>query len=571
MNTIDENTPDTSSSEPMGETQTIYRDLLTFLRSPRPDLRKAAAEATLATLVSSTSTSSDDGPSSNGREAARQLTSHDVILPLCKIASALSPDDHGSIEALAALNILCSDDSVGNQCVLDFLEARGVGRMLEIALSSPPPSTDEENEKSKKEWKSWRQQVNYACALLANATRTETGAVDFIGRAFPEEAIPSSMVKRDRGLEEEEEEKGDVPNNNGKESLYKKESKPTATLLLSRFLNPAFIDTSSPVYQATLKKFGKSVGVKPDNEFDEYDSDLDIDDNHDKDAKNDKGHDELQPQKVEPTGEEYYDPYQHVAAIIMNITQLEMGRDFLMKLTHSERKQNGQQQQPTPSVPSQPNDNNSSKETSTSHLQSLLPQLASPNLHRRQGTAGTLKNCCFSQDSIWWLLHVVHIDKALLMTLAGPEELTIDEKIGLDPDYWLSGPQKVREPDPLVRLYVVEALLLLLASGRRARETLRERRMYVIIKLADMVEENEEVSERMLECVQYLRRDEEGEEEGSSDRRAYERYARGMMASMGVKGGDGMKALPPSENNEDENDCGKGKGKGDEVDYDNID
>lgn len=569
MDTINESTPATSASEPIGETQTIYRDLLTFLRSPRPDLRKAAAEATLATLVSSPSTSSDDEPSGNNREAARQLTSHDVIPPLCKIASALSPDDHGSIEALAALNVLCSDDSVGNQCVLDFLEARGVGRMLEIALSSPPSTpVTEEDEKSKKEWKLWRQQVNYACALLANATRTEKGAVDFIGRAFPEEAIPSSMVKRDRGLEEEEEEKGDESHNNN-ESLFKKESKPTATLLLSRFLNPAFIDTTSPAYQTSLKIFRNSSGAKPDNEFDEYDSDLE---NDDKNEDADKNNEELQPQKVEPMGEEYYDPYQHVAAVIMNITQLEMGRDFLMKLIHSDKKQNGQQQQPKTSLTTQDNDKNAnSKETSTSHLQSLLPQLTSPNLHRRQGTAGTLKNCCFSQDSIWWLLHVVHIDKALLMTLAGPEELTIDEKIGLDPDYWLLGPQKVREPDALVRLYVVEALLLLLASGRRARETLRERRMYVIIKLADMVEENEEVSERMLECVQYLRRDEEGDEEGSSDRRAYERYARGMMASMGVKSGDaddGFKALPPSENSVV--DGGKVERVGDD-DYDNID
>ena len=152
------------------------------------------------------------------------------------------------------------------------------------------------------------------------------------------------------------------------------------------------------------------------------------------------------------------------------------------------------------------------------------------------------------------------MDKSLLLTLAGPEELSIDEKVGLDPDYWLLGPQKVREPDSLVRLYVTEALLLLLASGRRARETLRERRTYVIIKLADMVEENEEVSERMLECVQYLRRDEDGTEEGSSDKRAYEKYAKGLLESNAAKN-KGLKALPMSTS------CDAGE----EEDYDNID
>jgi hypothetical protein len=36
--------------------------------------------------------------------------------------------------------------------------------------------------------------------------------------------------------------------------------------------------------------------------------------------------------------------------------------------------------------------------------------------------------------------------------------------------------------------------------------------LFMIVKMADMVEENEDVSERFKECVQYLRRDEEGAE-----------------------------------------------------------
>jgi hypothetical protein len=229
-----------------------------------------------------------------------------------------------------------------------------------------------------------------------------------------------------------------------------------------------------------------------------------------------------------------------MAAVLMNITQLESGRNFLMKLIHNKQ-----------STSSTPN-----KDTaSTSHLQMILPELNSPNIHRRRGIAGTLKNCCFAKDSDWWLLNVVHLDKALLLPLAGPEELSIDEKVGLDPDYWLLGPSKLREPDPLVRLSLVEALLLLLASGRYARETLRQRRMFVIIKMADMVEENEEISERMNECVQYLRRDEEGTEEGSSDARAYEVYARGMVERNGGWGGGKVEAAVVET----------------EVDYDNID
>jgi hypothetical protein len=558
-------------------TAAVYNDLLNFLNSPRADLRKAAAEATLATLVSSPPSTSSSADGDNGAEkeeadsinssdtAAQRLTTLNAIQPLCRIASTLSPD-HGSISALASLSVLSSHDLVGNQCILDFLDAKGISRMLEIALSSPPTpvstavsvsalassSTTDNGElppfkQYAQEWNVWRQQVNYACALLANATRTERGAIDFIGLSFPNEAVPTNLLSRTKKEEEEfqkeeedDDEEKDTPDddNNVRGALVygKRETKPTATLLLSRFLNSAFIDTSSPAHEKAVARMNVKTGM---DDLDEYDSDLENDDkNNSIDDSNCTN--ELEQQKIEPMGEEYYDPYQHVAAVIMNITQLETGREFLMRLIHSKK-----------------------SSQSTSHLQLLLPQLNSPNLHRRQGIAGTLKNCCFAQDSIWWLLNVVHMDKTLLLPLAGPEELSIDEKVGLDPDFWLLGPQKVREPDSLVRLYVTEALLLLLASGRRARETLRERRMYVIIKLADMVEENEEVSERMLECVQYLRRDEEGTEEGSSDRRAYEKYAKGLLDSNFEKN-EGLKALPMSTTSVIENIAH-------EEDYDNVD
>ena len=469
--------------------------------------------------------------------------------------------------------------------------------MLEIALSSPPtpPSTaasiaalasedsdskDEKNVKLAAEWNEWRKTVNYACALLANATRNEKGAVEFIGLSFPEEAIPTSMVK-DKSEEKDSEVDDIDANAYGKRDT----TKPTATLLLSRFLNPAFIDISSPGYKTAMEEYNKqtsSSGRKDkkssDGELDEYafadnyDSDLD-DDELDKDEDEPNAAEALEPKKVEPivNDNEFYDPYQHVAAVIMNVTQLETGRDFLMRLIHGSK--TTKQSTPGGGGLSSIQEEKTTKDTSgisTSHLQSLLPQLTSPNLHRRQGIAGTLKNCCFAKDSVWWLLNVVHMDKALLMTLAGPEELTIDEKVGLDPDYWLSGSEKIREPNALVRLYVIEALLLLLASGRRARETLRERRMYVIIKLADMVEENEEVSERLLECVQYLRRDEEGTEEGSSDKRAYEKYARGMIMEDGMKNRSDLKMLPPSTTSAPVEDAKKGD-DGDDEDYDNID
>lgn len=570
----------------MGEADAVYQELLTFLSSSRTDLRKAASSATLAVL-----TSASEG---DANSAARRLTSLNVVKPLCRIASMAS-NDAGSADALASLSVLCAHDLVGNQCILDFVEeCGGVGRMLEIALSSPPRTSSISGggggADATTEWNEWRERVNYACALLANATRTERGAVEFIGLSFPEEAVPSSVMTKEGGGSGEEKVDGD-----GAEGYRERDTtKPTATLLLSRFLNESYIDTSSEGYKSAAEAWNnasQAVSGSDEQSSTNHDEDDDLDydalerfcSSSDGEEGNEKSLKEQQQKLLEPTKDDgYYDPYQHVASVIMNLSQLETGRKFLMRLIHANSKKeeeagDGSGKTKLESIREDDGgDDNETKtsekkdkkaEAATSHVQSILPQLNSPNVHRRRGVAGTLKNCCFSQDSVWWLLNVVHVDKALLMPLAGPEELAVDEKVGLDPDYWLLGPKKVREPDDLVRLHVVEAILLLLASGHRSRDTLRERRTYVIVKLADMVEENEEISERLLECVQYLRRDEEGTEEGSSDRRAYEKYARGMMAEDGAKNRN-LKALPMSSTAQLD---GKQTGADDDDDYDNID
>lgn len=197
----------------------------------------------------------------------------------------------------------------------------------------------------------------------------------------------------------------------------------------------------------------------------------------------------------------YTDPYQHFASVLMNATQTTAGRQYLLF----------QQQQ--------------SDGTSTTILQRLLPNLRSANPVRRQGLAGTLRNiCCTERDEAYWLLNTVKIHNQLLYPLAGPEELEVDEKQGLDPELWLEGPDKVREPDGTTRLWLVEAILLLCATGRASREVLRLARTYVILKWADMVEEREDVSERIVEIVNFLRRDEAGTAEGSSDQMVADAY-----------------------------------------------
>lgn len=396
----------TTTSSSSGGT-TVYKELVEFLESSRVDVRVAALDAVLGV---------------KDREGLMGLVKEGVVGALARGCG--HPDPVG-VRALHALVYLTSHGGPQEaQCIQDLLDANGVGRMTEVALDKPNDDG------------AWKKRVNWALALLVNLTRTERGAVELIGRSFPEEAVPTSQLSND-------------------DADAATPTKPQLELLLNRFLSTDYIDTESFDAKA--------------NDYDEYEA-------HEWDSQSE-------------------DPYQHMAAVLMNSTQTEQGRRWVMKILRTG-----------------PND-----AASTSVLQKLLPQLRSSNPVRRRGVAGTVKNCCLDTGAAWWLLNQVCLTKHVLYPLAGPEELDVEDKRGMDPDLWLEGPDKVREPDPHTRLLLVESILLLCASGRQSRQSLRLSRVYVILKWADMVEEEENVSERINECVQFLRRDEEGTAEGSSD------------------------------------------------------
>jgi hypothetical protein len=295
----------------------------------------------------------------------------------------------------------------------------------------------------------WRSVINFGVGLLANLTRTEEGAIELVGRTLPEEAVQE--VPADAATR----------------------VKPTMELLLARFLASQYI--------VEAKEEGPS------------EVDVTVDKNN--------------------SSSTAADPYQHFAAILQNATQVEKGRQFLLKHHYT-----------------------TNKEESTTLFQDLMPQLKSPNPVRRRGMAGVLRNICLDRDSAWWLLNVAQITRPLLYPLAGPEELDVEEKKGLHPDLWLEGPDKQREPDMWTRRFLVEAILMLCSTGRASRQKLRLDRVYIILKWADMVEEEEDVSELIDECVQYLRRDEEGTADGSSDKFVYDFYTKPAAAVKADEG-----------------------------------
>ena len=374
-----------------------------------------------------------------------KLVQNGLVKALAKNFS--HPDPTVGVNALQSIVVLSSQGTPActHQCLEELLQVGGINRVAEVILSTPKQQSSVENSNNHGDAKkddlnpleAWKKRVNFAMAILANLTRTEEGAVELVGKTLPEKAVAPEQLT--------EEEKEKLP------------TKPLLELMLSRFLREEFYQESE----------GK-----------------------------DEKKDALVPAGEEHRDSDWRDPYQHFAAVLMNCTQTESARRFVLKIRRKD------DNDPNP----------------TSVLQAVLPQLRSTNTIRRRGIAGMVRNCCLETECAWWLLNEVKVTKHILYPLAGPEELDLDEKKGLDPDLWLEGPDKVRDPDFTTRLYLVESILLLCASGRKSRETLRLERVYVILKWADMVEAKEEVSERINECVQFLRRDEEGTPEGSSDK-----------------------------------------------------
>ncbi|KAG7354682.1 tRNA nucleotidyltransferase/CCA-adding enzyme [Nitzschia inconspicua] len=446
----------------------IYRDLLTFLQSPqRADLRLEATKAVLQC--------------SPDRDQSLALIDHGVLKALLKVISmgggvaanrigntSHKSDNTHSMIVQASINALqtllfwtSSVQEMTNMVVDRLLECQTVPRLVELILGFPACSSNSEVQSVLS--KESKQIINFSLGILANLSRTEQGALELVGTTLPEEAVYNNRKESDNA----EHSQNDA-------SMDTTRIKPTMELLLDRFVKT----TPTSVADEELKEAMATLLEAPASSTSQNEWD---------------------------TLWYPFDPYQHFAAILMNSTQVKAGRQFVMRIPRSA----------------------ASNAEGVSVLQRLLPQMAPPasfkaitNPFRRRGISGMIRNCCLEKESAWWLLNICKIITPLLLPLAGPEELELEDKRGMDPDLWMRGPDQQRDIDISTRLHCVEAILLLCATGRANRNTLRTAKTYVILKHCDMVEESEEVSDRINECVQYLRRDEEGTAEGSSDQLA---------------------------------------------------
>ncbi|KAL2611071.1 hypothetical protein R1flu_022763 [Riccia fluitans] len=140
--------------------------------------------------------------------------------------------------------------------------------------------------------------------------------------------------------------------------------------------------------------------------------------------------------------EEGQDAFEHVAAILVNITRHVSGRKLILDQSRGLFKQ-------------------------------ILPQIDSRSLIRRQGVAGTVRNCCFEaeDDLPSLLLASSFLWPALLLPLAGKRAYREEDtsKMPLELATPLSF-ERDAEEDPQVRIEAADALYLiaLQEGGRRA-------------------------------------------------------------------------------------------------------
>ncbi|KAF7303023.1 hypothetical protein MKEN_01265300 [Mycena kentingensis (nom. inval.)] len=146
---------------------------------------------------------------------------------------------------------------------------------------------------------------------------------------------------------------------------------------------------------------------------------------------------------------------------------------------------------------------------------------------RRGGVASMLKNCAFHAPAHKAILSpdsdnvsipdtpssAPGIDALpyVLLPLAGPEELDLEDQEKLPDALQFLPPTKVREPDQAIRLLHVETLLLL-CHTRWGRDYQRQHGVYEIIRAAHENETVDKISEHIERLVQLIQGDEpEGE------------------------------------------------------------
>lgn len=173
------------------------------------------------------------------------------------------------------------------------------------------------------------------------------------------------------------------------------------------------------------------------------------------------------------------DPWQHMSSILCNLTRVEDGRRILLK-------------------------------QSSKYMEMLIRQIRSRNPIRRRGAVASLRTCLFDNEIHWWIIHEVRVLPYIMLPIIVATPFTDMEKDGMDPLLWLNAenPAKKWESEMDILIMLLECVILL-CQKRGIREELRKRKVYPMCRNLDYLQEDEGVSNLILEIVNFLMRDED--------------------------------------------------------------
>mmetsp|Transcript_27805 Transcript_27805/g.26623 ORF Transcript_27805/g.26623 Transcript_27805/m.26623 type:complete len:399 (-) Transcript_27805:51-1247(-) len=173
------------------------------------------------------------------------------------------------------------------------------------------------------------------------------------------------------------------------------------------------------------------------------------------------------------------DGWQYMSSILCNLTRLEDGRSIILK-------------------------------QSTGYMQKLVRQIRSNNPTRRRGAVAVLRTCLFDNEIHLWMLHEIDVVPYIMLPMVVATPLTEMEKKGMEPKLWISAenPAKKWEPEIDILMMLLECIILL-CQKRGIREELRKKNVYPICRNLDYLQEDEGVSNLILEIVNLLMRDED--------------------------------------------------------------
>ncbi|KAL1696716.1 hypothetical protein GGG16DRAFT_85186 [Schizophyllum commune] len=163
-------------------------------------------------------------------------------------------------------------------------------------------------------------------------------------------------------------------------------------------------------------------------------------------------------------------------------------------------------------------------------LAKLTPFTEHADRIRRAGVASTIKNCAFALPAHKAMLSAeteqvpaprltkedppstvtapgIDVLVPLLLPLAGPEEMDLEDMEKLPIALQMLPETKKREPDAAIRHTIAETLLLL-CSTRWGREKLKNSGVYEVIRAAHLAEKDEGIHETIERLVNMLKRPE---------------------------------------------------------------